>query len=156
MAASDVAFRRVRQTSDSECRHTIGRPLAKHRRVTMGLPGDRATSDYWAGRLVFGLPASHAVELGLYHSTSLHRTFWHSVIANLVLKPADCRVCCCGRKIAPLPIHRSAKAVTHRGKPGGKGAFSATRVYPGGFQASALSAPKPVFQQHIRKHNLRT
>ena len=96
----------------------------------MGLPGDRATSDYWVGRLVFGLSASHAVELSLYHSTSLHRTFWHSVIANLVLKPANCRACFCGRKIATLPIHRSAKAVTHRGKPGGEHAFSATGFTP--------------------------
>lgn len=122
----------------------------------MILPGNRAICDYWVGRPVLALSASHAVELGFHHSTSLLRTFWQSAIANLGLRPANCRVFCRGRKIAPLPAHRSAKAGTHRDKPGGEEAISATRVYPGGFQASALPAPKPVFQQQIRKLNLRT
>lgn len=62
---------------------------------------------------------SRQVELGFYGSTSFLRTFWQSAIANLGVKPAHCRVCCFGRKIAPLPIQRSAKARFHRGKPGG-------------------------------------
>ena len=73
---------------------------------------------------------SRQVELGFYGSTSFLQTFWQSAIANLGVKPAHCRVCCFGRRIAPLPIQRSAKAVTHRSKPGGVHAFSATGFTP--------------------------